>query len=59
MRRRAAGNETHGSQATLLQRFLSEAQMPVMDGVEGAAQDAYWSLDHSLQGKAANIRQNL
>jgi hypothetical protein len=48
VRWRAAGNEKHASQAALLQRFLRESQMPVVDGVEGAAEYAYGCDAHGL-----------
>ena len=36
----AAGNKMHGNQTALLQRLLRQTQMPVVDRVEGAAEDA-------------------
>ena len=40
MRRRPAGDEAHLLQTALFQRFLRQAQMPVMNGIERAAENA-------------------
>ena len=37
VRRRAAGDEAHLGKLALLQRFLRDAQMPIVNGIEGAA----------------------
>ena len=57
VRRRTAGNEAYRSQITLLQHFLCQAQMTVMDRIERAAQNADGGLVHRLKHQSANIRQ--
>ena len=62
VRWRTARNEMDSSHAALFQRFLRQAQVSVVDRVEGSAEntdgcDAY--IAHSLQRQPAHVRQHL
>ena len=55
----SSGNEKNGAQVALLYRFLRKAQMPVVDGVEGAAEYANGCDGYHLQRQPAHVSQHL
>ena len=52
MRRRAGRDEAHFGELQTLGCFLRQPEMPVVHGIESAAEDAYWAgAQHALRGE--------